>query len=51
MTRTSPAAVRLPLSQRLKRLTASAWFISFMSFAACALIIRSSGLIVAGMTA
>jgi len=45
MTRASPIVIRLPLSQRLKRLTASAWFISFMSFAVSALIIRSSGLI------
>jgi len=51
MTRTSPAAVRLPLSQRLKRLTASAWFISFVSFAVAALIIQSSGLISAQMAA
>jgi hypothetical protein len=42
---------RLPLTERLKRLAASAWFISLMSFAVSALIIQSSGLIAALMTA
>jgi hypothetical protein len=50
MTRASnhqPPAIQLPLSERLKRVAASAWAISFMSFTVSALIIRSSGLIFA----
>jgi len=39
-----PSPIRLPLSERLKRLAMSAWAISFVSFAVTALVIQAPGL-------
>ena len=43
----SPSMARIPPLQRLSRLAASPWVISFISFALTALIIRLPGLTLA----